>query len=300
MKINILLNPACAEPRKVMTTIKANFPNDDLKMYYSSQHHGEYFNSIYRAARPADLLIAVGGDGTINEAVNVIAGSETTLGIIPSGTANDLAAQLKLPRDINAACDIFKSGKFFRIDLIRVNGRYYATAGGLGYSSRVVEIANQLKKHSPIKTFGNMIYVLASMLALNNTSYRINMLELKADGGREVLNAFAVFVNNQECLGGKIRIAPGACNHDSAFNVCVIRNPLTRLQVLSLLYNSIKGSHGKLPFVRFQKGARLRIECRKSVKYFGDGEILAEGKYFELRLIPRSLKLAVSEEYQGQ
>ncbi|HEB29626.1 hypothetical protein LCGC14_3070530 [marine sediment metagenome] len=88
---------------------------------------------------------STGGDWSVNEVLNGIMGSDVAIGIIPTGTANDLASYYRLPCNIEKACDIILKRRIHRADLILVNNRYFITAGGLGFSSEVANIVNTIK-----------------------------------------------------------------------------------------------------------------------------------------------------------
>lgn len=298
MKINVLINPKCAGTDQIARMIGIYFPDSKIKTSHSSPLPNSREDFDTGSWRAADLVIAAGGDGTVNEAINIVAGSETPLGIIPCGTANDLASLYKMPSDLKEACKTFRKLKQARIDLISINGRYYATAGGLGFASRVVEIANSIKRRYRAKRvfkkgFRNNIYVIASLAALHDPAYLYNPIEIAVNGKFERLNAFSVFINNQRFLGRNIKITPDACNRDRYFDVCIIRNPLNRLKVISLLYKTIKATHVELPYVKFIRSSTLRIRSKSRLKYFGDGEILDEGSEFDVKLVPGALNLVV-------
>jgi diacylglycerol kinase (ATP) len=293
MKINILINPKCCNADRVIGELHQRFPGDDISIYFTKRRSRIAEKTKAVLFDPADIFIAVGGDGTVNEAVNAIAGSETALGIIPCGSANDLATMYNLPHDTAAAFEIIKSENRVQLDLISINSRFYASAGGLGFSSGVVEMANRLKKIGLIKNIRSKIYILAVLLTLYNRKYRNHPVVIQRNGNQTVINAFAIFVNNQPYLGKNIRMTPGACNNDNMFDICIIRNPLTNFQVLSLLYRSTKAAHGNLPYVNIVRASSIKILSKSNLKYFGDGEILDEANFFDLKVVPRALNLIV-------
>lgn len=299
MKINVLINPRCLKAENAIRTIKANFPDEDIVIYLTESRTRTVPRKQSRRYRPSDILIAVGGDGTVNEAANAIAGSGAVLAIIPCGTANDLASLYNLPRDINSACRVIRQNIRARIDLISINDRLYATSGGLGFASSVVETANLLKKTNWIKILKSRLYQLAVLLALLNKKHRFNRVAICCNGVIKNINILAIFVNNQEFLGKNIKMTPGARNDDKAFDICVIRNPLSRYKVITLLLKTLTASHVNLPYIELSKAASIRITGRSNLKYFGDGEILDEGRDFEIKLIPQALNLIINPLQAG-
>ena len=99
----------------------------------------------------ANVVLAAGGDGTMNAAINGIAGSEASLAVLPRGTANDLAAIHALPTRLEDVCEDLLSGRTERIDLISVNGWRYATDGGIGLCCSVADVAETLRRKTAVR-----------------------------------------------------------------------------------------------------------------------------------------------------
>jgi YegS/Rv2252/BmrU family lipid kinase len=248
--------------------------------------------------RNVHMIVAVGGDGTVNEIVNVIAGMDIMLGIIPSGTANDLASLYNLPGDIDKACRIILDRNTREIDLISVNGKYYATAGGVGLPCEAAELANNIKCRGAIgKTLagilGSQLYIFAVVAALFKRAGGDNYLNIRYGNRAVGINALSVMVDNQPYLGKSIFMSPGALNDDGLFDICLIDNHISRLKILHLLMKIMKGAHIYMPSVQAIKTDRITIRSEKPISFFGDGEILSRDTEFNLKILPRSLKLIV-------
>ncbi|UCE67235.1 MAG: diacylglycerol kinase family lipid kinase [Candidatus Zixiibacteriota bacterium] len=246
----------------------------------------------------ADMIIAVGGDGTINEIINVIAGKDIILGIIPSGTANDLATLYNLPSEINKASEIILSRNIREIDLISVNGRYYATAGGVGLPCDVADIANAIRRHGGFtralcKILGSKLYIFAVITALFVRARHNNSLNIRYGNCSLVVNPLSIMVANQPFLGKNIKMSPGAANDDGVFDICLINNCLSRLKILHLLARILKGTHIFLPSVTTIKADNITIKSEKPISFFGDGEVFHQNTEFNIKLAPKALKLIV-------
>ncbi len=267
--------------------------------FYNTSFPG-HATEIARMAveQKADLIIAVGGDGTINEIINVIAKKDIMLGIIPSGTANDLASLYNLPSDINEACKIILAGNIREIDLISVNGRYYATAGGVGFPCDVVDFANAVKRSGSVgrilgKTLGSKLYTFAVIAALIAGVRYNKFLKIIYGNHRVAVNALSLMVNNQPFLGKNIKMSPGAVNDDGLFDICLIYSYISRLKIIHLLARILKGTHVFLPSVKTIKTDRITIKSEVPIPYFGDGEVFHQNTEFNIRLIPKALKMIV-------
>ncbi|OGV47959.1 MAG: hypothetical protein A2017_21235 [Lentisphaerae bacterium GWF2_44_16] len=168
--------------------------------------------------RNYDALIAVGGDGTVNEVINGIAGTNTALGVIPFGTANVFAAQNNLPSDIAGACKVVMSGKIIRLDLGCINGeRYFACMAGIGFDAYVIKKADRRMK----KIFGMFSYFFAMIFSY--FSYKFEDIEFEIDSQPLKKNGKLLFVCNGPYYGGSMLMAPKADPADGLLDICILK-----------------------------------------------------------------------------
>ena len=169
MKTELIINLTAGggKPRPHLKTIfkclKENGFN--FKVSYTS-HHGEAVELAQKAAdRGIDLIVSIGGDGTVNEIVNGIMKSKNdpSLGIIPLGWANDFIKSTDIPSDIIEACKILIKGKTKKIDVGVINNQiYFANICGIGFDAEVALLANQIKSKHPICAF--LVHLFMSSL----------------------------------------------------------------------------------------------------------------------------------------
>jgi diacylglycerol kinase (ATP) len=242
-------------------------------------------------------LVVVGGDGTVNIAVNAIAGSDVRLGIIPSGTANDLATFLGLPKQLDAACERVRKASTRRLDLVDVNGKLYATAGGLGVVSQVATDVNELKSSSGaarrvVRAFGSLVYVFYSFVLLLFSRKIHTPLEISVDG-KEVgkFKSVALFVNNQPTIGKTVMPCPDAKPDDGTLSGLVMRRRSRLGTILTVILMSLKGSHQRrrdaIPFA----GEEVTVKSEFPATFIGDGEVLAHTRNLRLAVRPRALRV---------
>lgn len=300
MKTVVIINPGSGKGKtKGLDSALRSALSDIHPETHRTSYPGQGAEIARRAVEDkVDTIIAVGGDGTVNEIINVIANKNIKLGIIPYGTANDLATLNNLPSKIDEACRIIVNGNFREIDLISVNGSYYATSGGMGLPCDVTGLANSMKNRSAVgKTLANVlgsrIYIFAVIAALFNKVKKDNILRLRYGNRSVKLNALSVMVDNQPFLGKNIFMSPGALNDDGLFDTCLINNGIGRLRILYLLSRILKGTHISLPYVEAIKTNRLTIISERPISFFGDGEILHRDSTFDIKLIHKALKLIV-------
>jgi len=173
-----------------------------------------------------DVVCAMGGDGTVNEVINGIAGTGAALAVIPAGTGNDFAGALGVPKgDVAAACRILARGHLRPMDLCRVNDRYFASSFGAGFDARVTKAANERFK----RLGGIWTYIFAVMSVI--WSFRPGRMRIVADGREISKSPLLVAVTNWKSYGGGMYICPGAEIDDGLFDVCIVDNVHTQVSI---------------------------------------------------------------------
>ncbi len=298
MKIRIIVNSSMGEDKinEVVHAVNDNFFEHDACFEFTAYRgHAEEI-ARRAAAQKCDVVVAAGGDGTVNEVINGIARSDAKMGILPVGTANDLAEFYSLPRDLHAACGVIKHGFVQRPDLILVNNTYYATAGGLGFPAKVVKIANRIKSLNFAgnilkELFGRNLYTLSVILSLLSKNAFRNKVCLHKDGNTISINAFSLMVDNQPFLAGNMMMSPEAINNDGTLNICLIGSLKSRIDVIKLLLKIMKGKHIELSNVQTWSAKALEIEADNEEDFFGDGDLLCHSNKFRIRVVKDALKV---------
>ncbi|HJR38451.1 MAG TPA: YegS/Rv2252/BmrU family lipid kinase [Nocardioidaceae bacterium] len=187
-------------------------------------------------AEGVESLVVCGGDGMVHLATQVLAGTDTNLGIIPAGTGNDVARYLGIPRnDPQLAADIVV-GSFVRtIDLAQAGPAYFVTVLASGFDSKVNERANRLRWPR-----GQMRYTLATLAELRVFEPLPYVLEL--DGETRRLEAMLVAVGNGPSFGGGLRITHGALMDDGLLDVVVIK-PMSKPELVRTYPKLYSGRH---------------------------------------------------------
>ncbi|HYU35968.1 MAG TPA: diacylglycerol kinase family protein [Thermoanaerobaculia bacterium] len=298
-KVCAILNPESRNGggRRVRETVAERL-GDLLTRVDQAGYRGHAVELARRAAAEgADAVVAIGGDGTINEVINGLAGSGAALGILPRGAANDLARLHGIPEDLAAACDVIREGTLRRADLVRVNHRLFATAGGIGLPCEIASIADRIKRDGRagkllVNLLGSNIYVLAVLVALRNNPGRA-VVTLHRDGEVHRVDALSLMINNQPFLGRRFRMAPGAVPDDGRFDVCLINGHESRWSVLPLLLRVLVGRHTTSPEVESWRGEKLRLTADTPISFFGDGEIFPAAAELRIELLPQALAVIV-------
>jgi len=216
-----------------------------------------------------DVLAVTGGDGMVNLGVNICAGSDTVLAIVPAGTGNDIARALGLPvRDPIAAAAVIATGTVRTIDAGRntdVNGvsRWFAGVLGAGFDSVVNERANTWAWPR-----GRMRYNLA--IARELPVFKPIPYVVEVDGVRQDTQAMLVAVANGPSYGGGMMVCPDASFDDGLFDVLVVHQ-ISTFEFLKIFPKVFSGKHVGHPAVQILRGKEVRLEASGIVSY-ADGE----------------------------
>jgi diacylglycerol kinase (ATP) len=209
-------------------------------------------------------LVACGGDGLVHVAAQAVASSDTSLGIIPTGTGNDVARYFDLPRrDPLAAADRVIAGRTRTVDLARSGSRYFVTVLAAGFDAVVNERANRMTWPR-----GQMRYNLATLAELRTFEPLSYVLDL--DGRSLRLDAMLVAVGNGPSFGGGLRITEGAVLDDGMLDVVIIR-PMSRARLVRTYPRLFHGTHVTVPQYEHHRVRTVTVAAPGIVSY-ADGE----------------------------
>ena len=227
-------------------------------------------------------LIAVGGDGTVNEVANGILNSTnvntTALGVVSTGTGSDFARSSGIPRHYVNACSCLTSLRRSLIDVGvveyrskgRLEQRFFTNYAGIGFDATVVEATERFPKYLG----GTVPYVAGLLRTL--LGYRNKSVVLLIGDSVRSASVLSVVVANGSYFGGGMRVAPEASLNDSLFDIVVI-DDIGKFDLLKSLPMVYKGTHGKHPKVSMQKADRITVESSENFSISADGELLGEG-----------------------
>ncbi|WDU84559.1 diacylglycerol/lipid kinase family protein [Caloramator sp. Dgby_cultured_2] len=212
-------------------------------------------------------IVSVGGDGTLNEVVNGIAGSGAILGVIPAGTGNDFAKTIYQNLDIDNIIETIIEGEVKSIDIGKCNNKYFINIASAGIDAEIAHRVQRIKKSVPGKT----VYLNALFKTL--ASYKGIDFNIKLDDVSFKANTLLITASNGKYYGGGMIPTPDADIRDGYFDVCHIKN-LNKLKIIAILYKFIKGNHTSLKEVTIFKTKRLTIKADKKFFINIDGETL--------------------------
>ncbi len=245
------------------------------------------------------LVVAVGGDGTVNEVANGLVTADgrvvrdTALGIVSIGTGRDFSRTVLLPRSWKEACHRLLGEETRSLDLgeITVGGpsgqerRYFVNVAGLGFDGEVSERANRTPK-----LLGGTITYLA-LVVLTLRSYVNKDVDLSMDGQQIRGRMNSVIVCNCRYFGGGMFVAPDASPEDGIFDVVTIGD-ISHLEFLKTVPRVYNGTHLTHPMVRLHRAREVTVVARQDMWIQADGEVIGRAPV-TFRVLPQALRLKV-------
>ena len=212
-------------------------------------------------------IVSVGGDGTLHEVVNGMAGGSQKLGIIPSGTGNDFARVLNIPFNLKEAVEILVRKKSASIDIGKLNDEYFINFCSVGLDALIGQEANKIKKYFS-STYAYIIGVIKCLIG-----FRSLKVDLTIDGKNYKEDIMLMAVCNGAYYGGGMKIAPLADFSDGEFDICIV-SKMSKIKLLFLFPTIFKGKHLKYKEVKIYRGKEVQLFSTENINVNADGEII--------------------------
>lgn len=230
------------------------------------------------------IVVAAGGDGTLNAVVQGLAGSSTALGVLPAGTMNVFARELGLPlNSLKKSLDVLEQGHVREVDLFEANGHAFVQMAGVGFDAQVIEETTWETK----KMFGPMAYLMAAVRILGEKPPKMRII--CEDGSEE--EGVCMLAGNGSLYGGQVKLFRKADNTDEMLDALVFTEAGYKL-----VMDSVKGiATGAIDSgnssVKYLQSKSFRVICDQDVPVEVDGELI--GRMSEVALLPVQRKLRV-------
>lgn len=287
-KLAFIINPVAGTRRKqmILDAINARFPPTTREVLFSEYQGHARTLAAQKVAAGYEAIVAVGGDGTVNEVASALVKTTCKLGIIPAGSGNGLARHLGIPMEPAAALEVIADHTVQVIDSGKVNGRYFFCTCGTGFDASVG------KKFADDPKRGMGSYVRATIhqyIVYSPKSY-----VLKTENKKVRLDAFLVTFANSGQYGNNAYIAPNAKIDDGYLDLCILR-PFPKSSTLELglrlFFKNIDQSP-YLELMRVQK-ATVRRRGKKKITIHLDGEPVKTRAKLKVKVIPGALQVMV-------
>jgi len=235
-----------------------------------------------------DYIIAVGGDGTVNEIASSIAGTDTVLGIIPFGSGNGLARFLEIPMDTGEAIKTLNLKRIEVIDAAKINRQWFFNMAGMGFDAHISEVFS----HDKTRGFG--AYIRSSIREIIN--YKPEVYQLEIDGVQYEREAFMLSFANSSQYGNNAHVSPCASVQDGLLDVCIIK-PFPLYRFIEMGLRMFFKSADKSKYVEIIRGKNIKIKRTKDGPVHLDGEPQIMGPEAEINIVPGALKIITGEGF---
>lgn len=283
-KVVFIINPIAGAGRgkKTVKYISEVFNSTGIPYKIVFSEYAGHANQLAQqyAKKNTKLIVAIGGDGTINEVANALVGTRVALGIVPLGSGNGLARHLGIPLDYKKAIARLLHYNITRIDAALINNRYFFCTSGLGFDARVgMAFAQEGSR-------GFSTYVKAVIQELSR--FKPTLYKLKVDGHKYKEKAFLISFANAAQYGNNAYIAPHANITDGMVDVSLIK-PFPPLQVFVLGFKLFTRKIDRSKYLKTYRGTKIVVKRKREGAVHIDGDPYKMGKKIKIRVAHKQL-----------
>lgn len=289
-KANILfiINPISGGKKKLKlpALIDSCLDKNKFNANFSFTEYVGHANEIAEEAanKNFDIIVAVGGDGTINEVAPTVMKFNKILGVIPFGSGNGLARFLHIPMDTKKAIQVINNLKVQVIDAAKLNDRYFFNMSGMGFDAHISTVFAG-KKGRGLKGYVEMF-----LKEMNDYEPQTYLIEI--DGEQFTRAAYVISIANSSQYGNNVHISPKSSLTDGLLDLCIVK-PFPLYKVAVLAYQMLRKTTDKSDMVEIIRGKNIKITRNKEDSIHLDGEPFFMGKHLEIEVIPSALKIII-------
>ena len=290
MKIYFIVKPLGTYAlKKLHKSIEATFDKKkDSLQILNTLKKGHAIDLAQKAIQEkADLLVACGGDGTINEVARGLVGTEIPLAIIPLGSGNGIARHFKIPFGISQAVQLIKKNKVAKMDVGEVNGHYFFGNMGCALESHFIRTYQKNKWH------GIWAYIIAFLDAI--LSFRYQKIKIEYDENSQTISPFVMLVSNTNQQGYDFSLTPQALSNDGLMDVFWMERS-NFFNNFIFIVNALMGGKLTTKGCNLIRLSALKISLLESSDLCVqiDGEfLLVKSKRLEVKVLPKQLNLII-------
>ncbi|MBD1395804.1 diacylglycerol kinase family lipid kinase [Pontibacter sp. JH31] len=282
--IRFIINPTSGPKSRVDVAARIKLHLDHDK-YGHDIVYTDYAGHATELAKQAAeggcaVVVAVGGDGTVNEVARGLLRTETALGIIPRGSGNGLARHLQVPLSVDGAIRFINQGHRSKIDSGNINGHPFFTTAGIGFDAYISSVFAGSKRRG-LKTYVELI-----LKEVRN--YRHLPIKATINGKTIDTDMFVMAFANAAQYGNNAYIAPMANIRDGLLDVCLVRQ-LDMLKALNLSYSMLAKKPAGADSAEYFKAEKVEVITDHHIMYHADGEFIGKASEFIVGMLPQSL-----------
>ncbi|AFM03306.1 conserved protein of unknown function BmrU [Bernardetia litoralis DSM 6794] len=287
-KIVFIINPVSGTQKKenIVTLIHENLKLSGIHYDITYTNFAGHATELAQQAieQKYDAVVAVGGDGTINEIAQALIKSRTALAIIPQGSGNGLARHLGISMNTKEAIKRLLEPKTMLIDAATANGNYFFCTSGIGFDAHIsASFATRI-----LRGLGGYVYFTIKELF----SYKPLTYTLEFDGQKIEREAFLIAFANSTQYGNNAYIAPQADIQDGKLDICILKT-FPKTQIPKLAWQLFKRKLPQNQYIETYQTDKVKISFGKSIPAHIDGESKGLGTSIEYKSIPKALSVWV-------
>ena len=287
VKIVFITNPASGSRKKKPDEafIRPFFDSEFSTLFFESQYNGHASELALEAVNNgADVVVAIGGDGTVNEIARSLNGTSCALGIIPCGSGNGLARHHKISMNATEAISVIKRYNVMSHDAVTINGKLSFNVSGIGFDAHVAHLFGQDGKR------GFSSYV--KLVVKEFTKYTEKRIRIETANGIIEQPIMLAAIANASQFGNNAVIAPHANTNDGITDITLVRK-MSALKLPGFAMNVFAKKVGHSPYAKLLCGEKFVITCDENLPLHLDGEPAGFSNKFEIETMKSSLKIIV-------
>lgn len=288
MKILFIINPKSGkgcDPQDTVNCIKLNFPQAAWALTTGPRHATEL--AAKAVSQQYEAVVAVGGDGTINETAQALVNTPTALGVIPGGSGNGFARELRMPLHLQEAVFCLQKAKTVRCDVGQANGELFLNLAGVGIEA---QIAYDFMQYG--KTGKRGMWPYFKLGAKDAFTYQPQEMQLEYDGRRETIRPLSVTFANGTQYGSNFKIAPQASLTDGWLEKVVIKN-VHKLKLLAAAPTFFTDDSTHLGVTDTTRVKHVLLRQVGQIIYHLDGEPKKTQDQLEIKILPAALNVLI-------
>lgn len=288
MKILFIINPKSGkgrDPQDIVNCIKLNFPQAAWALTTGPRHATEL--AAQAVSQQYEAVVAVGGDGTINETAQALVNTPTALGVIPGGSGNGFARELRMPLHLQESVFCLQKAKTVRCDVGQANGELFLNLAGVGIEA---QIAYDFMQYG--KTGKRGMWPYFKLGAKDAFTYQPQEMQLEYDGRQETLRPLSVTFANGTQYGSNFKIAPQASLTDGWLEKVVIKN-VHKLKLLAAAPTFFTDDSTHLGVTDTTRVKHVLLRQPGEIIYHLDGEPKKTQDQLEIKILPAALNVLI-------
>jgi len=282
MKVAFIVNPVSGRGRqKGIERIIPKYFDDYLISF--TQKTGDATELSKNAIESgAEMVVAVGGDGTLNECVKAVINTDCALAVIPCGSGNGFANHIKMSKNIDVALNQIAKSQVTQVDAGEVNGEIFINVAGVGFDAILAQKFNELTERG----VANYIRLVVNELSYTPKSYTIRHGEIE-----RTIEAYMITCCNATQFGNDARICPSAKIDDGVLDFVIVRS-FPQFQIAEFILRLMSGTLTNCELVEIVQAESMKIISNDQLVHL-DGEPCVVGKTVSVNVMPQSIKVAI-------